>query len=136
MGHFSTQLVLKPSNCHTIESEIIASHPSPAPTPSTTQFVRLRNPPALYLNIDIDQRNRRGRHTRNARGLSQGLGFYALKFFVHLAGEAADRAVVKPFGNHLLFRFLQTLDGLALLVEVAGVLDLRLHGLHLIARGG
>src|SRR5690242_2969957 len=99
-------------------------------------LLRTGKPLRLNLNIHMDQRNRRRRYAWNARSVAQRSRAHALKLFVHLAREAADFAIVEPFGDYALLGFLEPLDRLALLVEIAGVFDFGLDGLHLIARGG
>src|SRR5438270_12683145 len=60
----------------------------------------------------------------------------ALELFIHLAREAADLGIVEPLGNDPLLGLLETLDGFALLVKIAGVLDLGFDRLHLVAGSG
>ena len=60
----------------------------------------------------------------------------ALELLIHLARKAADFAVIEPVRDQPLLGLLQALDGLALLVKIAGIFDFSLDGLHLIARGG
>src|ERR1019366_6565263 len=87
----------------------------------------------LDLDVHVDQRYGGGRDPRDAAGLAQGAGADARQFFVHLARQAAHSGVVKPVGNEALLRALQAFDGFALLVKIAGILDLGLHGLQLVA---
>ena len=83
---------------------------------------------ALHANRNVDQAERRRRDAGNAAGLSDGDGANALEGFAHFAGEAADDAVVDPVGNGDGFSGFEFVDGLALLIEVAGELDLGLDG--------
>ena len=50
-------------------------------------------------------------------------GTQAGELLLHLAGEAADGGVVEPVGDGFGFGFFEALDGLVLLLEVAGVFD-------------
>ncbi len=60
----------------------------------------------------------------------------ALELFIHLARKAADLAIVEPVRDQPLLGLLEPLDGFALLVKIAGIFDLGLDGLHLIAGSG
>src|ERR1700680_3781274 len=88
---------------------------------------------ALDLDVDVDQGDSGRGDAGDAAGLAEGHGADAVEGLLHLAGEAADAAVVEPGGDGALLGLLHALDGAALLVEVAGVLDLGLDRLHLIA---
>ena len=94
---------------------------------------RARLLPRLNFDVNIDQRDRGGRDARNAAGLTESARTDARELLVHLARKAADLAVLEPVGNDALLRLLQPLDGLGLLVEVAGVLDFGFDGLELVA---
>src|ERR1019366_1644449 len=87
----------------------------------------------LNLDVHVDQRDGGRRDAGNAAGLAQGAGADARQLFIHLARQAAHSGVVKPVGNEALLRPLQALDGFALLIEVAGVLDLGLDRFQLVA---
>src|SRR5690242_16200882 len=101
---------------------------------SGSDFSRCWLPLALNLDIHINQRYRGRRHSRNTNCVSQRARTDAGELFVHLAREAAYLRVVEPFWDCALFRFLQALDGSLLLLEIAGVLDLRFHRLQFVAR--
>ena len=58
------------------------------------------------------------------------------ELLLHLAGEAADRVVIEPFGNVALFGFLEALDGALLLLEIAFVLDFGFDGFKFVAEFG
>jgi len=58
------------------------------------------------------------------------LGTEADELLLHLAREAADGGVVEPVGDGLGFGFLEALDGLLLLLEVARVFDFGFDGLE------
>src|SRR6185437_12372409 len=73
-------------------------------------------------------------HSRNPRSLPQRPWANALQLFIHLAREAADFAVIEPLRNHALLSLLQAFHGLLLLIEIAGIFNFRLDGLHLIPR--
>ena len=60
-------------------------------------------------------------------------GADALERFPHLAGEAADGAVLEPLGNRDGFGGLELFNGLLLLIEIAGELDLGLDRARLVA---
>ena len=64
--------------------------------------LRLREAAGLDLDENVDQRNRRRGHPGDAARLGEGAWANALQLFVHLAGEAADRGVIKPFGDRAL----------------------------------
>ncbi len=51
----------------------------------------------------------------------------------HLARQPADGRVLEPFGNCTQLRFLQSIDRLLLLLQIARVLDLRLDRLQFVA---
>src|SRR5438876_2741434 len=92
--------------------------------PARLMYVlRLRASAGLDLDENVDQRNGRRGHTGDAARLGQSARAHALQFFVHLAGEAADRGVIKPLGDRALLGLLQALDGALLLLQVTGVFD-------------
>ena len=99
------------------------------------RVLRLREAAGLDLDENVDQRNRRRGHTGNAARLGQSARAHALQFFVHLAGEAADRGVIKPFGDGALLGLLQPLNGALLLLQLAGILDGGLDGFQFVADG-
>ena len=98
--------------------------------------LRLVPLPALDFDVDVDERDGRGRDAGDAAGLAESAWANAVEFLVHLAREAADRLVVEPVRDDFLFRSLQPLDRLFLLAEVAGVLDLGFDRLELVADVG
>src|SRR6185312_8028530 len=67
--------------------------------------------------------------------MAQSTRTHSLQFFVHLSRKAADFAVIEPVRDKALLGLLQALNGLALLVKIAGIFNFRLDSLHLIARG-
>ena len=83
-----------------------------------------RLPLPLNLDVHIHQRQRGGRDPGNAAGLADRGGADAGKLLLHLAGKTADRAVVEPGGDVALLSLLELVDGLLLLVKIAGVLNL------------
>ena len=97
-------------------------------------FAVLRTASALHANRHVDQAERGRRDAGNAAGLADGDGANALEGFAHLAGEAADDAVVDPVGNGDGFGGFELVDGLALLVEIAGELDFGFDGAGFVAQ--
>src|SRR5580658_5837750 len=67
---------------------------------------RLFSPPALNLDINIDQRNRRRRHAGNARGLPDRLRDDLAQFLLHLARQPAHCLVIEPIRNAALLGLL------------------------------
>src|ERR1700679_1800006 len=63
--------------------------------------------PRLNLDEDIDQRHCCGCYAGNPRRLSERLRNYFSQLFLHLARQAADRAVVEPIRDATLFGLLQ-----------------------------
>ena len=57
----------------------------------------------LYLNVDVDQRNRSRRYAWNARRVAERAWADSLQLFIHLARKTADFAVVKPIRNRSSF---------------------------------
>jgi hypothetical protein len=90
----------------------------------------------LDFDVDVHQRDGGRRDARNARGVAQGARADFEEFLLHLAGEAADGAVVEPVRNGALLGLLEAIDGALLLMEVAGVLDFGLDGLELVSFAG
>src|SRR5712671_949467 len=88
----------------------------------------------LNLNIDMDQRNRRRGYAWYARRVPKRARAHPLQLLIHLAREAADLAVIKPVRDHTLLGLLESLDGLALLVKIAGIFNLSFDSLHFVAR--
>ncbi len=91
---------------------------------------------ALQLNRHVHQGERGGSDAGNAAGLADGDGADALQRFAHLAREAADGAVLDPLGNGDGLGSLELFDGLLLLLEVAGELDLGFDGAGFVAERG
>src|ERR1700694_2610254 len=91
---------------------------------------------ALDLDVSVEQGDGGGGDAGDAAGLAEGHGADAVEGLLHLAGEAADAAVVEPGGDGALPGLLHALDGAALLFEVGVVFDLGLDGLHLVAHPG
>src|ERR1039457_6656285 len=75
----------------------------------------------LDFDEDVEQGDGGGGDAGESRGLADGLGAQAGELLLHLAGEAADGGVVEPGGDGFGFGFFEALDGLGLLLEVAGV---------------
>src|SRR5215469_10140265 len=48
----------------------------------------------LDFDVDVHERNGRGGHAGNTRGVAEGARSDLEKFFLHLARQAADRAIV------------------------------------------
>ena len=65
--------------------------------------------------------------------MAEGAGANLDQYFLHFAGEAADRAVVKPLRDGVLLGFFQALDGALLLQEIAFVFDFGFDGLQVVA---
>ena len=84
--------------------------------------------PGLDLDVDVDERDRGRGDAGDAAGLSERARTDAGELFVHLAREARDFGVVEPVRDGALLRALEPLDGLGLLVEIAGVLDFGFDG--------
>src|SRR6185437_9020250 len=78
---------------------------------------------ALDTDRHVDKRECRRCNAGDAAGLADGDGADAFKSFAHLAGEAADDAIVDPVGDGDGLGGFEFVDGLALLVEIAGKLD-------------
>ena len=93
-------------------------------------------PCALQPDGDVDQAERGRRNAGNAAGLADGARPHSLQRFPHLAREAADGAVLEPLGNGDGLGGFELLDGLLLLVEIAGELDLGLDRARLVAQLG
>ena len=89
---------------------------------------RSRTPAGLHPYGDMHQRKRGGRHAGDAAGLTDGAGTNPLQLLLHLAGETADGLIFEPFGNGDGFGSFQLLNGLLLLVEIPGKLELGLDG--------
>ena len=90
----------------------------------------------LNLDVDVDQRQRCGRDAGNPAGLTDGPRS-------HAAASPASRVTARlPWCNRTTrecracFGPLHPLDRLALLVEIAGILDLRFDRFQLIAHVG
>ncbi len=77
----------------------------------------------LDFDVDVEQGDGGGGDAGKTRGLTDGLRTQTGELLLHLAREAADGGVVEPFGDGFGLGFLEALDGLLLLLEVAGVLD-------------
>ena len=71
---------------------------------------------------------RGGGDSGNAAGLADGDGTHALEGFAHLPRETADGPVLDPLRNGDGLGGLELFNGLLLLFEVAGELDLGLDG--------
>lgn len=91
---------------------------------------------SLDLYIHIDERHRSRSYARNARGVSQRARTHTLEFFIHLAREAADLAVVEPVGNDALLGLLHRSMDLRCWSRWPRVFDFGLDGFHLVARCG
>ena len=72
---------------------------------------------SLNLDVDIHQRNRGGRHSRNTRRLADGPRTYFRQLLLHFAREPADRVIVEPLGDGMLLGFLQPFHRALLLHE-------------------
>ena len=79
------------------------------------------------------QRNRRRRHARNARGLAQGFRALLVEFLPHFDRQRADIEVIKTGRQGQVFIVFVTLDFLALALDVARIFEL---DFHLLAHGG
>ncbi len=55
------------------------------------------------------------------------------QYFLHLAGESADRTIVEPLRDGVLLGFFQALDGALLLQKIAFVFDFGFDGLQIVA---
>jgi hypothetical protein len=93
----------------------------------------LLSPSRLNFDVDIHQRNRRRRHSRNPRGLAESPWLNPAELLLHFARESADRSVVEPNGNRVLLRFLKPFHRTLLLQQIAFVLDLGFDGLEFVA---
>ena len=90
---------------------------------------------AFRLNFDVDvhQGDCGGSDAGNARGVAQGAGTDLDQYFLHLAGKAADRTVVKPLRDGVLLSLFQALYGALLLQKIAFVFDFGFDGLEVVA---
>src|SRR6266566_5645316 len=68
--------------------------------------------------------------------MAQGTRTNFQQLLLHLARQAAYRTIVEPFRDVALLRFLQTLDGPLLLLQIAFVFDFGFHGFEFVADGG
>ena len=87
----------------------------------------------LYLDEDVDERTGGGGDAGDSARLAERARADALKFFIHLARESADRGVVEPLGDAAFFGPLEAFDRFLLLLEISGVLDFGLDGLEFVA---
>ena len=87
----------------------------------------------LNLNVNIDQRHRGWSDSGNARGVAERSRLHLAEFFLHLAREPADRAVIESVGNGALLGFFQAVHGALLLQQVAFVFDFGFDGFEFVA---
>src|SRR5712692_8147957 len=83
------------------------------------------------VEIHVDDRKRGGRDARNAPGLAERYGPYALEFLDDLVREARQALKREVRRNAPALGALELLDVALLLGEVALVLDLGLDGLEI-----
>ena len=90
----------------------------------------------LDFDVDVEQGGGGGGDAGETRGLADGLRTELDELVLDLAGEATDGGVVEPVGDGFGLGFLEALDSLLLLLEVAGVLDFGFDRLEFDPDGG
>ncbi len=88
---------------------------------------------ALQFDRHVNKRERGGSNAGNAAGLAKGLRADALQRLAHLARKAANRAVFDPVRDGDGFGCLEAGNGLLLLLQIPGKLDLRFDCTGLVA---
>src|SRR5207244_11664193 len=73
---------------------------------------------SLDLDVDVHQGNGCRSNPGNTAGVAQGSRANFDEFFLHLAGESADRVVIEPLRDTALLGFFQPFDGALLLLEL------------------
>ena len=91
---------------------------------------------SLDFDVDVHQGNGCRSYSGNTAGVAQGSRANFDEFFLHLAGESADRVVIEPLGDTALLGFFQPLDGALLLLEIAFVFDFGFDGFEFVAEFG
>src|ERR1700730_15110214 len=103
------------------------------PRTEILDYRRLFPPLRLNFNEHMHQRNRSRSNPGYARSMCEGTRTNLDQRLLYLAGKAADRSIVEPLGNGVLFGFLEALDGAFLLQEIAGILDFGFDRLQFVA---